>query len=128
MRPLTCEMIILDYQNRIPIYLQIINQIERYIALGILKTDDSLPSIRELASHLGINPNTVKKAYSELETKKLIISISTKGCFISNQVDEARKVKIEKEFQEIKNSIEELIQLDVKKEVIKQEISKILDN
>ena len=75
---MSSDMIILDYQNRNPIYCQIVQQIERYIALGILKANDPLPSIRELASSLGINPNTVKKAYSELENKKLIVSISTK--------------------------------------------------
>jgi len=126
-RPLTCDMIILDYQNRDPIYLQIVNQIERYIALGILKADDPLPSIRELAIHLGINPNTVKKAYSQLETKKMIVSISTKGCFVSNQVTEAKKTKMEKEFLEIRNSIEELIQLGMEKDKIKKEILKMLD-
>lgn len=54
-------MINLDYQSRIPIYEQIINQVERYIALGIYKPMEQLPSVRELASNLGINPNTVKK-------------------------------------------------------------------
>ena len=91
---MSSDMIILDYQNRNPIYCQIVQQIERYIALGILKANDPLPSIRELASSLGINPNTVKKAYSELENKKLIVSISTKGCFVSSEVERAKEVKM----------------------------------
>ena len=53
-------MINLDYQSRIPIYEQIVNGIEKYVALGILKEKTQIPSIREMASNLGINPNTVK--------------------------------------------------------------------
>ena len=57
----------LDYQSRLPIYEQIVEQFERYIAYGVLKPKEQVPSIRELAASLGINPNTVKKAYEELE-------------------------------------------------------------
>ena len=55
-------MINLDYTSRTPIYEQIVNEIEKFVALGILKEKEQIPSIRELASTLGINPNTVKKA------------------------------------------------------------------
>ncbi len=119
-------MIVLDYQSRDPIYIQIINQIERYVALEILKVDESLPSIRELASYLGINPNTVKKAYTELESKKIIVSISTKGCFISSETKKAKKIKIDQEFLKIKNSIAELYQLGIKSDQIEKEILKLL--
>ena len=56
----------LDYQSRIPIYEQIVNNIEKYVALGILEARTQIPSIREMASNLGINPNTVKKSYDIL--------------------------------------------------------------
>ena len=62
-------MINLDYKSRVPIYEQIVNEIERYVVLGILKPEEQLPSVREMATELGINPNTVKKAYTELERK-----------------------------------------------------------
>lgn len=120
------DMIILDYQNRDPIYMQIVNQIERYIALGILQENDPLPSIRDLASQLGINPNTVKKAYTELEMKHLIISISTKGCFVSNQVEQAKNIKIEQQLQLIKQSIDELKQLGLDVATIKEKIDQLI--
>ena len=123
---MTCDMIVLDYQSRNPIYLQIMEQIERYIALGILKEQDALPSIRELASYLGINPNTVKKAYTELENKNMIVSISTKGCFISDQGKKAKNEKIDKIYQELKRNLEELLQLGVSEEKIKNTISNFL--
>ena len=122
---MSSDMIILDYQNRNPIYCQIVQQIERYIALGILKANDPLPSIRELASSLGINPNTVKKAYKELENKKLIVSISTKGCFVSSEVERAKEVKMEQEFENIKKSIAELQQLGLSVQDIKKKLEEI---
>ena len=85
-------MINLDYQSRTPIYEQIIKQIEKYVALGILKPKEQIPSIREMAGNLGINPNTVKKAYLELENKGVIQTFSTKGTFISDNIDEIKKI------------------------------------
>ncbi len=118
-----CEMIVLDYQGRKPIYQQIEEQIERYIALGILKEQEALPSIRELASYLGVNPNTVKKAYDFLEEKKLIVTISTKGCFISNDVRQAKIDKISEIYENLRRNIEELEQLGETKEEIFKRIS-----
>ena len=76
-------MINLDYQSRTPIYEQIVEEIERYVAIGILKPEEQLPSVRDMATTLGINPNTVKKAYTELERRGVTVTISTKGTFIA---------------------------------------------
>lgn len=111
-------MINLDYQNRMPIYEQIISEIEKYVALGILKPQDQLMSIREMATSLGINPNTVKKAYAELEKKGVIITISTKGSFIADNINEIVDTKVEEKISEIKNIVEELEKLGIKKEDI----------
>lgn len=98
-------LINLDYQGRTPIYEQIVSSIERYVALGVLKPNDQIPSIRELASNLGINPNTVKKAYDILENKKVITSLSTKGCFISNNIKQVLSNKIKEEITNLKNQV-----------------------
>ncbi|MBR3697743.1 MAG: GntR family transcriptional regulator [Clostridia bacterium] len=111
-------LISLDYQSRTPIYEQIVLEIERYVALGILKTEDQLPSIRELATELGINPNTVKKAYSILESKGAIVTLSTKGTFISIHTKKVIQEKIESKISEIKNIIGELEKLGLTKEEI----------
>ena len=65
-------MINLDYQSRTPIYEQIVNGSEKYVALGILKEKTQIPSIREMASNLGINPNTVKGLLLLLAPKELL--------------------------------------------------------
>ena len=111
-------MINLDYQSRTPIYEQIIKQVEKYVSLGILKPKEQIPSIREMASTLGINPNTVKKAYSELEKRGVIQTFSTKGTFISDNVEEIKKINIENKIDEIKNIISELEKLGVTKDKI----------
>ena len=111
-------MINLDYQSRTPIYEQIIKQIEKYVALGILKPKEQIPSIREMAGNLGINPNTVKKAYSELENKGVIQTLSTKGTFISDNIDEIKKINIESKIDEIKEIINELEKFGITKDEI----------
>ncbi len=100
-------MLNLDYQTRTPIYEQIVNQIERYVALGILNPKDQIPSIRELAGQLGINPNTVKKSYDILENKKIITTISTKGTFIREEITQVIELKKESLQKEIIDKIEE---------------------
>ena len=115
-------MITLDYQSRTPIYEQIVNEIERYISLGILKPNDKLESVRELAMTLGINPNTVKKAYDELEKNGSIVTVSTKGTFVAPKTDVVLKKKIKTKFDIIKNEIHELENMGVTREEILNQI------
>ena len=114
----------LDYQSRIPIYEQIVNNIEKYVAVGILREKSQIPSIRELANNLGINPNTVKKAYDILENKGVIMTISTKGTFISNNTKMVLENKIDKEINSIKDKIRELENMGISKKEIMERIEK----
>lgn len=114
----------LDYQSRIPIYEQIVNNIEKYVAVGILREKSHIPSIRELANNLGINPNTVKKAYDILENKGVIMTISTKGTFISNNTKMVLENKIDKEINLIKDKIRELENMGISKKEIMKRIEK----
>ena len=76
-------MIIIDIRSRTPIFEQIKEQIINLINIGELKPDDKLPSIRQLASALDLNVNTVKRAFQELETERVTYSIPGKGIFVS---------------------------------------------
>jgi len=111
-------MINLDYTSRTPIYEQIVNEIEKYVALGILKEKQQIMSIRELASNLGINPNTVKKAYSILENRNIITSISTKGTFIKENASFVKDETINSYVNEIKMIMDRLYKLGLSKEDI----------
>ena len=114
----------LDYQSRIPIYEQIVNNIEKYVAVGILREKSQIPSIRELANNLGINPNTVKKAYDILENKGVIMTISTKGTFTSNNTKMVLENKIDNEINLIKDKIRELENMGISKKEIMKRIEK----
>lgn len=116
-------MINLDYQSRMPIYEQIVQEIERYVALEILKPEEQIPSIRELATTLGINPNTVKKAYDILESRGVIVTLSTKGTFITQKTDKVLKISIDEKINKIKNDIQEIEKYGISKEEIIKRIS-----
>ena len=76
-------MITLDYQSKDPIYLQIKNRIAELVMLGVYPPGTQLPSVRSLAGELGINPNTIQKAYQELEAAGITCSVSGKGSFVA---------------------------------------------
>ncbi|NLJ30970.1 MAG: GntR family transcriptional regulator [Clostridiales bacterium] len=77
-------MFTLDYKSRLPIYEQLYQSVTRMAALGALESGDPLPSVRALAQELGVNPNTVQKAYQMLERDGIIYSVPGKGSFISD--------------------------------------------
>lgn len=83
-------MFMIDVQSKQPIFEQLSEQILKFISIGILKPNDKLPSVRNLASELGVNPNTVSKTYQELEKRGYVYSEKGKGCFVSN--NEAEKM------------------------------------
>ena len=85
-------MFSIDLTSRIPIYEQIYQKIVMLILNGTLAENDQLPSVRLLAKSTGVNPNTVAKAYQELERSGVIYSVPGRGSFVSAQnFDEFRK-------------------------------------
>ncbi len=74
-------MITLNYRDGKPIYEQVMNGLRRLIVTGMLSPDEKLPSVRELAQQLAINPNTIQRAYRELERDGYIVSVPGKGSF-----------------------------------------------
>ena len=84
-------MFLINLQGKESIYEQIRIQIEKFIKAGILKPNDRLPSVRSLAEELGINPNTVMKAYQELEKNGYIYTLNKKGVFVSGNGEDNRE-------------------------------------
>lgn len=82
-------MLLINLNGKESIFEQIKTQIIRFIKLGILKPGDKLPSVRMLASDLGINPNTVARAYGELEKEGIIYTVNKKGVFVADEQKEA---------------------------------------
>lgn len=73
----------IDPLSRKPVYEQLIEQLERLILSGVLHAGDQLPSVRSLSIELSVNPNTIQKAYGELDTRGIIYSIPGIGCFVA---------------------------------------------
>lgn len=88
----------IDLQSRTPIYEQLYKKIVELIIKGVLAENDQLPSVRTLAKELGVNPNTVAKAYQELERSKVIYSLTGRGSFISKIGDMEIKETILEDF------------------------------
>lgn len=109
-------MFTVDFQSRTPIFEQIIHQVEEYIRLGILKNGDKLPSIRELTETVGVNPNTIQKAYSVLDSEGLLVSAAGRGCFVSQNATEIIKSKAEKQLPEFEETVKRLLTSGISKE------------
>ena len=89
-------MIQLNYRDSRPIYEQIRDELRRLVLTGALGAGEKLPSVRELASGLAINPNTIQRAYRALESEGFIYSVAGRGSFVADTppVDSARKTQL----------------------------------
>ena len=96
-------MIRLNYRDASPIYEQIKNGLKRLIVTGVMKEGDKLPSVRSLATELAINPNTIQKAYRELEAEGYVYTVAGKGTFVAErkEVLGVRNEELMKEFDEV---------------------------
>lgn len=105
-------MITINYNDPRPIYEKIKDALRRSMLSGALPPGDRLPSVRELAMSLSINPNTIQRAYRELEQEGCIVSIPGKGSFVSAEsgAREARKAELE---AELRHTVSELAALGV---------------
>ncbi|MGN1084289.1 MAG: GntR family transcriptional regulator [Lachnospiraceae bacterium] len=77
-------MIIIDYTDRRPIYEQIVERFQSLVLCGVLEKDAPLPSVRSLAMELSINPNTIQRAYTELERRGVIYTVKGRGNFVAD--------------------------------------------
>ena len=91
-------MIHLDYRDARPIYSQIVDGFREQIIAGILSAGEKLPSVRELAAELTINPNTIARAYRELESGNWIATVPGKGCFVCGVPESGAEAALWEEF------------------------------
>ena len=111
-------MILIDYKSRTPIYEQIIENVKTLIVSGVLERDQQLPSVRQLAQELAINPNTIQRAYQELEREGIIYSLKGRGSFVGSSLGELRTVQQAELLAQLETVSRELKQLEVSKEQI----------
>ena len=98
-------MISLNYRDSRPIYEQIRDGLRKLIVTGALSADEKLPSVRALAAQLAINPNTIQRAYMELEQQGLIYPVKGKGSFVTDS-SRIRQIGMEETLSELKKITE----------------------
>ena len=111
-------MILIDYKDRRPLYEQIVEKLSDLMVRGILEQDSQLPSVRSLATELSMNPNTIQRAYAELERQGYIYTVKGKGSFVAENsvMKEKRKKDLLIQVSEV---IDEAIRLGISGEEIK---------
>ena len=105
-------MIILDYRDRRPIYEQVISRFQELMLTGALEKDSQLPSVRSLAMELSINPNTIQRAYRELESEGYIYTLSGKGTFVA-EVDHSNQFRQQELLPQFDKIVSELLYLSM---------------
>ena len=120
-------MIQLDISDRRPIYEQIKEKFKELIISGALKEHEKIPSVRELASSLAINPNTIQRAYKELEEEGFIYSQRAKGSFIAPIKRAQTEAFISGLYKDFKEIASELLYRGETPEQLKEEITKLYE-
>jgi GntR family transcriptional regulator len=110
-------MIKIDNNSSKAIYEQIYDEMTRLILSKALKPDEKMPSVRELAAMIKINPNTIQKAYKSLEEDNYIYTVKGKGNFVKN-ADELRSVHIRTMEEQLNNTIRSLKELGLEDEEV----------
>lgn len=103
-------MITINYSDARPIYEKVKDSLRQLMLSGALPPDSKLPSVRELAMQLSINPNTIQRAYRELEQEGSIVSVPGKGSFVAagGGVREARKAELREKLASLVKDFESL--------------------
>jgi GntR family transcriptional regulator len=119
-------LIQLNYRDSKPIYEQIKDGFRKLILSNSLSANEKLPSVRELASGLAINPNTIQRAYRELESEGYVYSIAGKGTFVA-ETKECYDIRQQELLTEFDGVVEELIYLAVDGETLKKRIDSLAE-
>ena len=119
--------ITIDLRSRTPIYEQIIKHIKEQALSGILKPDEQIPSIRQLTQQIGINPNTIQKAYAELERQGVIYSLTGRGAFISSSIEMQKIMNVKRDeiLDEVQNIVSQAKKFEIPRNSIEEIINKV---
>lgn len=120
-------MIQIDLQSRVPLYEQLQEQIIRLSMLGILDENQQLPSVRALAREVGVNPNTVAKAYQQLEQQGIIYTVSGRGSFVSPDVLSLQSLR-QAALQEVLDAVDKVLSRGVSPQQLLDAICQQLDS
>lgn len=115
-------MLGLMLNNRQPIYEQLTDGITKLVLSGALEPGEALPSVRELATELAINPNTVQKAFTELDRNGVSYSVNGKGRFVTDDIGSLKRRQIDEVFRDISSAIKRLKKYEISENEIIERI------
>ena len=118
-------MLNIDYKDPRSIYEQIVAGVKELIVKGVYAEDEQLPSVREMSVSLTVNPNTVQKAYRQLESDGYIYSVKGRGCFVASASEVCDVAKIDELYSNLNVIIRELRFLNQEKEKIEDIVENI---
>lgn len=114
----------IDSQSRQAVYEQIIEQTERFILTDILTAEQPMPSVRSLSVELSVNPNTIQKAYTELDRRGLIYAVPGKGSFVSAAAKQITAQKKQQRLVDIEDAASECIMAGIDKNRIYEAVER----
>ena len=118
-------MFLVNPRSKQPLYEQLVEQLRRQIVLGGMKAGAAMPSVRQLATELGINPNTIQKAYRRMEEEGMILSIPGKGSFVSDDLADMLLKQREDQRSKAKQMLQSCREMGLTKEEITQMVEEI---
>ena len=118
-------MFLVNPRSKQPLYEQLVEQLRRQIVLGGMKAGAAMPSVRQLATELGINPNTIQKAYRRMEEEGMILSIPGKGSFVSDDLADMLTKQREDQRSKAKQMLQSCREMGLTKEEITQMVEEI---
>ena len=118
-------MFTIDVMSRVPVYEQLIKQVEDQVLKGIMKEGDKMPSVRSLSMELSTNPNTIQKAYMELDRRGILVSVPGKGSFISAEALKTVGNQYKEKLSDLKEIVRKLAYAGVSKSEITDMIEEV---
>lgn len=113
-------MFLVNPRSKQPLYEQLVEQLRRQIVLGGLDAGAAMPSVRQLATELGINPNTIQKAYRRMEEEGMIVSVPGKGSFVSEDLADMLRRQREEQLGRARQALQACRESGVTKDEIIQ--------
>lgn len=117
-------MIVLDYRDKRPIYEQVVEKLEHLIVCGALESNTRLPSVRSLAMELSVNPNTIQRAYTQLEQEGYLYTVVGRGNYVTGE-QEWKHGKIRSAMKEFNDMLCQLQELGIGREELLEVIDEI---
>ena len=120
-------MIVIDYRDKRPLYEQVTEKLAHLIVCGALEANTRLPSVRALAMDLSVNPNTIQRAYAQLEQEGYIYSVVGRGNYVTDS-QEWRKGKLQALEKELKDQLTKAMEAGLSKSTILNMIHQVYDS